>query len=311
MNTQSNKNTNKFWSITQYFALWLIMLLGLSACTQEAGPDYVPPGIEKPALYKQLRAMLTSEGGPFLSQTLSDGTELKYFVRWETPIRYYLTGFEDHPEYEAFFEQKITEMARLTGLDIARHDAIYHKSFTPINQSPDGMQTNATFFFSKDMKATYFDPRVAKILSAWKKTSKGEYETWRERKETYNYDGIYASKTHGVKKKGYVFFINIEEIATILDKYKDKQKADDFIKFSILRSIYNSVIHVSHANFLRSTQNINAYGANTRELTSFDKLFLEELYSKENKSGYGAYNVLDTMYDRLKPFEFEKVEKDG
>jgi len=302
-NLGGTKNQVK-WRIP-YAMLLLALLIGLSACSKDkvTDNDYMPPGIEKPALYKQIREMITGEGGPYLSAKLPNGDELKYFVRWETPIRYYLTGFENHPEYEKYFEQKIKEMAELTGLDIARHDDIYRKGFKPLSESPDGMMTNAAFFFSEDMKKTYFDPRVSTILGAWGNSSEKESEKWMKRKEKHNYtDGSYISMKYGLSREGYLFYLYLEDLSELSNSKKDI----NFIRFSIIQGIYNLFKRSVLSTHLLSIQNIGAYRNKTVDLTAFDKAFLKALYSKDIKSDYGAYYVVEKLYEKLKHHDFEK-----
>ena len=300
-----NFNNNPIWH-RLYAVLLIVFLLGLSACSQDkvTDNDYMPPGIEKPALYKQIREMITGEGGPYLSAKLPNGDELKYFVRWETPIRYYLTGFENYPEYEKYFEQKIAEMAELTGLDIARHDDIYRKGFKPLSESPDGMMTNAAFFFSEDMKKTYFDPRVSTILGGWGKTSKSEYDKWNKRKENPKYKGVYIDTHYGIKRYGYVFFITIEDASYFLEQ--NIKPSSDYVLFTINRKINGLINKASYSNKIESIKNSRAYSKKVYDFSTFDKAFLKALYSKGIKSDYSAYYVVEKLYEKLKHQDFEK-----
>jgi len=290
------------WRIL-YALLWVVSLIGLNACSQDkvTDNDYMPPGIEKPALYKQIREMITGEGGPYLSAKLPNGDELKYFVRWETPIRYYLTGFENHPEYEKYFELKIKEMAELTGLDIARHNDIYRKGFKPLSESPDGMMTNAAFFFSEDMKKTYFDPRVSKLLGAWNDTSEVGYGKW---KKMDHKESFYSDIKHGAKMDGNVFMLSI--ISIQMPANLNLKTSNILLKFVIINRIFDLVKSNTYANYLLSLKNTEAFNHNVLDLTNFDLLFLRELYSKNIKSGHDSYAVVEKMYSKLKNYDFEK-----
>ncbi len=207
------------------------------------------------------------------------------FVRWERPVRYYVQGLEHDPALMKLFEEQVAKIAKYTGLDIARHDDLYLEYRDEARNDrakwPGGLSTNAAFFFSSDMEASFKDPNVVKVLKAFRADPRAEYLRWKKENDKEEYRGKLLIQKYGFLKKGLGFYFLLRDTSHL----KNDNKYSTNIKPRVLQDAYGMATRLYSSSIVSSLLNVGAYKNGIHDLTEFDKAFLKALYSPAVKSG--------------------------
>ena len=194
------------------------------------------------------------------------------FIRWEMPIRYYVEGLEDYPEKAQLFDQVAQEMAKITGLDIKRHDKIYWPSdktmFHP--DSPDNRFTNAHFFFYSDFEklAQSGYIKAAGLLGS-------SIETERER---FSENKIEANN----KSSFYKFHFSGSNDSLMYFNSYEAFYGNEKISFqSVLNSWLNVLSPFAGEKLSLSISKRSSRKYKNDKLNHFDKLFLSTYYKTQ------------------------------
>jgi len=223
------------------------------------------------------------------------------FVRWERPVRYHLQVPPGHPELVTLFERQVAQIAQYTGLDIARHDALYpeyqNEALNERHKWPQGLSTNALVILTFDMEKTLQEPGVVTKLGDFGKrwSSKG-IEQLRQIKETKQPTTMVYS--HGLSSDGLRFSLLAFELKKN-NINSNHLSSTTHVEIDLLRIAFDLVTRLRTNDTLPSIMNSYAYKKGLRGLTEFDKQLLRAYYSNEVKSGMHKLDAILLMNEAL------------
>jgi hypothetical protein len=241
------------------------------SCEQYHSAKYKTPIYSAEAINDHLAYVLAVDNTP------------KLFYRWEGPVRYYLEVPPEYPELAKLFEEQVAQVAKYTGLDIARHDKPYlaYKDDKRNDKSkwPGGLSTNAMVIFTKDFKATVQTPQVKLIVESSGRSVAQKIVEWDVAKKLRPGEDFLSYHIYGHELDRLTFLLQIVET--------------DFSQYGSLRSKSNKLAQASFSGsmdfatqlsggskYLPAGPNKDVYA-----LTDFDKQFLRVLYGQHVHSG--------------------------
>jgi hypothetical protein len=233
-----------------------------------------------------------------LTRILGVDNSPKLFYRWERPVRYYLEVPSDHPELAKVFEEQIAQVAKYTGLDIARHDKPYLKyndeKRNNRSQWPQGLNTNVMMIVTKDVRQTVQDPLVVSTLGGFGITPQKWLNDWSywestKKKETYRSTVNYSFSPVGL---GFVYNIAEPTKSEFAELEKEAAKLRQDIKREAFE--FASVLVGLGSKSIPSIKSNNA-----NDFTDFDKQFLRVLYGQSVKSGMVLLKAKRLMHEEL------------
>lgn len=223
----------------------------------------------------------------------------KRFYRWEGPVRYYLEVPAEYPELVKHFEEQVAQVAKYTGLDIARHDKPYlayqSDKLNDKSKWPGGLSTNAMVIFTKDFETTVGTPVVTQIVEAMKSPVKRELAEWNYAKKLITAGDFHARLTYSYDPDKLVFMLQILEPNSSFANYSGlKSKPNKLAQASFANAVsFATKLHKGSA-FLPTVLNENVH-----TLTDFDKQFLRVLYGKHVHSGMVLLKAKRLMMEEL------------
>ncbi|WP_411884564.1 hypothetical protein [Polaromonas sp. YR568] len=221
----------------------------------------------------------------------------KRFYRWEGPVRYYLEVPPEYPELAKLFEAQVAQVAKYTGLDIARHDKPYlpYKSDKLNDKSkwPGGLSTNAMVIFTKDFKTTVQTPLITQIVESLNRTVKRELAEWNYAKNVSPDADFDARLIYSYDPDKLVFMLqilepNFSKHVGLEGKANKLARASFAIAVSFATKLYGGSKH------LPTILHEDVYA-----LTDFDKQFLRVLYGKHVHSGMPLLKAKRLMLEEL------------
>lgn len=226
-----------------------------------------------------------------------DPNKVQIFYRWERPVRYYLEVPSEHPELVKLFETQVAEVAKYSGLSIARHDKPYierkDEKLNDRSKWPEGLSTNAVLIWTSEMKNALDMPLVKKLNEGWGSSTKQAQTDWAQMNEENNGRKAYLGfSNYGFDLDGmkFVFILN----GQALDK-KLKKKLLPRPSMRMLLDASVSLVSMSrNAGDIPSVQNTEV-----DVLTNFDKQFLRVMYGKHVHSGMTLLRAKRLMYQEL------------
>ena len=223
----------------------------------------------------------------------------KRFYRWEGPVRYYLEVPPEYPELAKLFEEQVAQVAKYTGLDIARHDKPYlpYKSDKLNDKSkwPGGLSTNAMVIFTKDFNTTVQSPQITQIVESMHGTVKQELAEWNYVKKLIPVDDSHERLNYSYDPDKLVFMLQIVE------------PNSNFLNYVGLQSKSNKLARASFANAMSFATKLHGgskylptiLNSDVYTLTEFDKQFLRVLYGKHIRSGMLLIKAKRLMLEEL------------
>jgi hypothetical protein len=221
----------------------------------------------------------------------------KRFYRWEGPVRYYLEVPAEYPELVKLFEEQVAQVAKYTGLDIARHDKPYlayqSDKLNDKSKWPGGLSTNAMVIFTKDFKTTVQTPLVTQIVESSNSSVKRELAEWDYIKKSKPGEEFYAGLTYGYDPDKLVFLLQILE-SNFLNYVGVRGKSNRLAQASFANAVSLSTKLHKGSEYLPTILN-----EKTHALTDFDKQFLRVLYGKHVHSGMVLLKAKRLMMEEL------------
>jgi hypothetical protein len=215
----------------------------------------------------------------------------KLFYRWERPVRYYLEVPPEYPQLAKQFEAQVAQVARYTGLDMARHDKPYLEYKDPKrndkSQWPDGLSTNVMFIITTDVTKTVQDPLVSEMLKGFGVTPE---------KEISNLERSTSKKTvsrrYGFDPQSLKFVLQINALNGDYSEKPLASKKTSVIPAEIMS--WASVLYVGNKKFpsYLADDEINYF-------SDFDKQFLRVLYGPHVHSGMLLIKAKRLMMEEL------------
>ncbi|MEN9842592.1 MAG: hypothetical protein RLZZ612_421 [Pseudomonadota bacterium] len=226
-----------------------------------------------------------------------DPNKVQIFYRWERPVRYYLEVPAEYPELVKLFEAQVAEVAKYSGLSIARHDKPYierkDEKLNDRSKWPEGLSTNAVVVWTTDMDNTLDTPLVKKLNEGLSGSTKQAQRDWEQmNKENNGRKSYLGFSNYGFDPDGmkFVFLLN----GQALDKSL-KKKLLPRPSMRILLDASVSLVSMSrNAGNIPSVQNTEV-----DVLTNFDKQFLRVMYGKHVHSGMTLLRAKRLMYQEL------------
>lgn len=255
------------------------------SCEQYHSAKYKTPLYSADAIDLHLRYTLAVDNTP------------KKFYRWEGPVRYYLEVPPEYPELAKLFEEQVAQVAKYTGLDIARHDKPYlpYKDDKRNDKStwPGGVSTNAMVIFTKDFKTTVQTPVITQLVESMNRTVKRELAEWDYMKNMKPEEDFYEGLTYSYDPDRLVFMLQILE--------------SNFSNYAGLKGKSNELARASFANAMSFSTKLNSgskypptiLNKDVYALTDFDKQFLRVLYGKHVHSGMLLIKAKRLMMEEL------------
>jgi hypothetical protein len=255
------------------------------SCQQYHSAKYKTPIYSAEAINSHLTYVLAVDNTP------------KKFYRWEGPVRYYLEVPPEYPELAKLFEEQVAQVAKYTGLDIARHDKPYlpYKNDKLNDKStwPGGLSTNAIVVFTKDFKATVQTPLMTIMMKSLGKTANQEIAGRDYAHKLKPGENFYANLTYSYDPDKLVFMLQILE--------------PNFLEYARLRSKSNPLAQASFANAVSFSTKLfkgskvvpTILNKDVYALTEFDKQFLRVLYGEHVHSGMLLIKAKRLMMEEL------------
>ncbi len=221
----------------------------------------------------------------YLIRVLGVDNTPKLFYRWERPVRYYLEVPPEAPQLAKEFEAQLAQIAKYTGLDMARHDKPYMEYKDPKrndkSQWPGGLSTNVIFHITTDVSKTVQDPFVSELLRGFGVTPERELAGWSPLVK-------YRSARYGHDPDGMKFVLMIrDQIYSVnLSKQKESQKID------LLQAgfLLTTVMQNTQAGVIAATQ---------PALSELSQQFLRVLYGPHVHSGMLLIKAKRLMMEEL------------
>ncbi len=221
------------------------------------------------------------------------------FVRWERPVRYYLQVPPGHPELIKLFEQQVAEVAKYSGLDIARHDRMYlqykDESLNDRSAWPDGLSTVAAVFLSCNPLATLRNNEVVRILRGFGVDPEQAATSWQRLQEASPY---LSEKRYGFQSDGLHFAFFLVDLRDETGKCVANQ-SNKFVAIRIFRVAAELVLKLGVNDSIPSIFNSYPYRKGLRGLTEFDKQLLRVYYGPSVRSGMGKDEAMFIMNEEL------------
>lgn len=221
------------------------------------------------------------------------------FVRWERPVRYYLQVPPGHPELIKLFEQQVAEVAKYSGLDIARHDRMYlqykDESLNDRSTWPKGLNTVAAVFFTCDPLATLHEDGVERVLRGFGIDPSEAAASWQRLQTASPY---LSEKRYGFQADGLHFAFFLVDI-------RDEggncggEKSKSLIAMRTFRVAVDLVLKLGVNDSIPSILNSQPHRKGLRGLTEFDKQLLRVYYGPKVKSGMGKDEAMFIMNEEL------------
>jgi len=221
------------------------------------------------------------------------------FIRWETPVRYYLTGLEKYPELDKLFVDKMNEVAKITGLDIKRHKQQHFKyqkqKQLKIGLWPkDDVHTNTLVYFFDDVEVFKNDALTELIYSGFNTTPEQALRKgFKLLNNTGQGDNLKLSTTRYSHDygKGNRFVFQVTNLKKSLNKL-DIKKYFHSKQISVLVSRVAFNVYLS--NLIPSLFNDNRVEP-TAMYTKLDQAMLSALYNAQIHSGMSKYRASRIM----------------
>jgi hypothetical protein len=255
------------------------------SCEPYHGTKYKTPLYSAEAIDDHLRYVLAVDNTP------------KLFYRWEGPVRYYLEVPPEYPELAKLFEEQVAQVAKYTGLDIARHDKPYlaYKDDKRNEKSkwPGGLSTNAMVIFTKDFKSTVQTPLVTLIVKSSGRSVSQKIAEWDYARKMRPDERFLANHIYGHELDRLTFLLQIVEAD--FSQYGSLQsKQNKLAQASFSGSMYFATQLFGGSKYLAAGPNEDVY-----DFTDFDKQFLRVLYGKHVHSGMLLIKAKRLMMEEL------------
>ncbi|MDR7308261.1 hypothetical protein [Rhodoferax saidenbachensis] len=243
------------------------------SCEQYHSAKYKTPLYSAEAINDHLAYVLAVDNTP------------KLFYRWEGPVRYYLEVPPEYPELAKLFEEQVAQVAKYTGLDIARHDKPYlpykDDKLNDKSKWPGGLSTNAMVIFTKDFKATVQTPQITLLVESMGGTVKQVLAEWNYAKKMIPAGDAHERLTYSYDPDRLVFMLQVIEPNSNFSNYVGLQsRSNKLARASFANAMSFSTKLFGGSKYLSTILNKDVYA-----LTDFDKQFLRVLYGKHVHSG--------------------------
>jgi hypothetical protein len=263
------------------------------SCEPYHGTKYKTPLYSAEAIDDHLRYVLAVDNTP------------KLFYRWEGPVRYYLEVPPEYPELAKLFEEQVAQVAKYTGLDIARHDKPYlaYKDDKRNDKSkwPGGLSTNVFTIWTLEMEKTLNNPMVKTLSTSFGGDVEKTKRDWQTMKQQ-SIQNITAQKTgksdslgferYGFDPDGLKFVFQLfEPREDVKMKLSTSPKT---LRRPMLRGAMKLATISTNNAFLPSI-----FDYDSAQLTDFDKQFLRVLYGKHVHSGMLLIKAKRLMMEEL------------
>lgn len=241
-----------------------------------------------------------------LISVLAVNNSPKLFYRWEQPVRYYLEVPPGYPELTKLFEEQVAQVAKYTGLDIARHDKPY-LAYKPdkLNDKtkwPDGKSTNAVIVWTLEMEKSLRTPLVDSLNTGFGTDIERAQGQWQSLKQRSMKDsdsnapinsGYVGFDQYGFDPDGMKFALLIYEPK---HEIKIRLRANpQILQRPMLRVTGTQLVTMSFG----APHVASIIDAQAPQLTDFDKQFLRVLYGKHVHSGMLLIKAKRLMLEEL------------